>query len=84
MNVVNWPMSRLFLSYGRILPRFVTGLPFSTPREGSSASVGMYLNARSNSVNQTAMRFRSNVVSRLERGFRLFEIPIIFVIARNC
>jgi dolichol-phosphate mannosyltransferase len=41
INVVNWPMSRLFLSYSaNIYARHVTGLQVLTLRAGSNASGG--------------------------------------------
>jgi len=39
VNVINWPMSRLLLSYGaNLYARWITGLPLTMPPAASSAS----------------------------------------------
>ena len=82
VNVVNWPMSRLFLSYAaNIYARFVTGLPvfdatggFKCFRRNVLESIDL------NSVKSNGYAFQIEMSFRAwKRGFRLFEIPIIFV-----
>jgi dolichol-phosphate mannosyltransferase len=82
VNVVNWPMSRLFLSYGaNIYARFVTGLPvfdatggFKCFRRNVLESIDL------NSVKSNGYAFQIEMSFRAwKRGFRLLEIPIIFV-----
>jgi dolichol-phosphate mannosyltransferase len=82
VNVVNWPMSRLFLSYGaNIYARFVTGLPvfdatggFKCFRRNVLESIDL------NSVKSNGYAFQIEMSYRAwKRGFRLLEIPIIFV-----
>lgn len=82
VNVVNWPMSRLFLSYAaNIYARFVTGLPvfdatggFKCFRRNVLESIDL------NSVKSNGYAFQIEMSFRAwKRGFRLMEIPIIFV-----
>jgi dolichol-phosphate mannosyltransferase len=82
VNVVNWPMSRLFLSYAaNIYARGVTGLPifdatggFKCFRRNVLESIDL-TSVRSNGYAfQIEMSFRA-----WKRGYRLVEIPIIFV-----
>lgn len=82
VNVVNWPMSRLFLSYGaNIYARAITGLPVADATAGFKCFRRTVLEqidlaaVRSNGYAfQIEMNFRA-----WKRGFRLKEIPIVFV-----
>lgn len=82
INVVNWPMSRLFLSYSaNIYARAITGLQLFDATGGFKCFRREVLEAidlddvRSNGYAfQIEMSFRA-----WKRGFRLVEIPIIFV-----
>lgn len=82
VNVVNWPMSRLFLSYGaNIYARGITGLPVFDATGGFKCFRRRVLEAidlsdvRSNGYAfQIEMTFRS-----WKKGFRIVEIPIVFV-----
>jgi dolichol-phosphate mannosyltransferase len=82
VNVVNWPMSRLFLSYSaNIYARRVTGLEVHDATGGfkcfrrrvlESINLG---DVRSNGYAfQIEMTFRA-----WKKGFRIVEIPIVFV-----
>jgi len=81
INIVNWPMSRLLLSYfASIYVRWITGLPVMDPTGGFKCFRRETLEAikldrvRSNGYSfQIEMNF---FVWRL--GFRIAEIPIIF------
>jgi len=82
VNVVNWPMSRLFLSYcANIYARAVTGLPvfdatggFKCFRRNVLESIDL------NSVKSNGYAFQIEMSFRAwKRGFRLLEIPIVFV-----
>jgi dolichol-phosphate mannosyltransferase len=82
VNVVNWPMSRLFLSYGaNLYARGITGLPifdatggFKCFRRNVLESVDL------NSVKSNGYAFQIEMSYRAwKRGFNLVEIPIIFV-----
>lgn len=81
VNVINWPMSRLLLSYlANIYVRVITGLPQTDSTSGFKAfrrEVLMSLpleRVRSNGYAfQIEMSFRA-----WRKGFRLVEIPIVF------
>ncbi|HYN81176.1 MAG TPA: polyprenol monophosphomannose synthase [Gemmatimonadaceae bacterium] len=81
VNVVNWPMSRLFLSYSaNIYARGVTGLPVFDATGGFKCFRRVVLESinlddvRSNGYAfQIEMSFRA-----WRKGFRIVEIPIVF------
>ncbi|HZD85988.1 MAG TPA: polyprenol monophosphomannose synthase [Gemmatimonadaceae bacterium] len=82
VNVVNWPMSRLFLSYAaNIYARFVTGLPIFDTTGGFKCFRRNVLESIDlNSVKSNGYAFQIEMSYRAwKRGFRLLEIPIIFV-----
>jgi dolichol-phosphate mannosyltransferase len=82
VNVVNWPMSRLFLSYGaNVYARFVTGLPIFDTTGGFKCFRRNVLESIDlNSVKSNGYAFQIEMSYRVwKRGFRLIEIPIIFV-----
>jgi dolichol-phosphate mannosyltransferase len=82
VNVVNWPMSRLFLSYAaNVYARFVTGLPIFDTTGGFKCFRRNVLESIDlNAVKSNGYAFQIEVSYRVwKRGFRLFEIPIIFV-----
>lgn len=82
VNVVNWPMSRLFLSYSaNIYARTLTGVPIFDATGGFKCFRREVLQAidladvRSNGYAfQIEMTFRA-----WKKGFRIKEIPIVFV-----
>ncbi len=82
VNVINWPMSRLLLSYGaNIYARWITGLPLTDSTGGfkcfrRSVLATLELDrVESNGYSfQIEMSFRA-----WKQGFRLKEIPIVFV-----
>jgi dolichol-phosphate mannosyltransferase len=82
VNVVNWPMGRLLLSFfANKYVRWVTGMPltdatggFKCFRRGVLESVDLS-KVQSNGYSfQIEMSFRAR-----RKGFRLLEIPIVFV-----
>ena len=82
VNVVNWPMSRLFLSYAaNIYARAVTGLPVSDTTGGFKCFRRNVLESIDlTSVKSNGYAFQIEMSFRAwKRGFRLVEIPIIFV-----
>jgi dolichol-phosphate mannosyltransferase len=82
VNVVNWPMSRLFLSYAaNIYARGVTGLPVSDTTGGFKCFRRNVLESIDlNSVKSNGYAFQIEMSFRVwKRGFRIVEIPIIFV-----
>ena len=82
VNVVNWPMSRLLLSFfANKYVKWVTGMPLTDATGGfkcfrRSVLEGIDLDrVRSNGYAfQIEMSFRAR-----RKGFRLLEIPIVFV-----
>ena len=82
VNVVNWPMSRLFLSYAaNIYARAITGLPVSDTTGGFKCFRRNVLESIDlSSVKSNGYAFQIEMSFRAwKRGFRLEEIPIIFV-----
>lgn len=81
VNVVNWPLPRLLLSYGASLyTRLITGLPIKDPTGGFKCFRRQVLEAidlekiHSNGYSfQIEMNFRA-----WNKGFRLKEISIVF------
>jgi dolichol-phosphate mannosyltransferase len=82
VNVVNWPMSRLLLSYyANVYSRVITGMPLRDGTGGfkcfrREVLAALDLDAvRSNGYSfQIEMSFRT-----YKKGFRITEIPIVFV-----
>ena len=82
VTIVNWPMSRLFLSYAaNIYARAVTGLPIFDTTAGFKCFRRNVLESIDlNSVKSNGYAFQIEMSFRAwKRGFRLVEIPIIFV-----
>jgi dolichol-phosphate mannosyltransferase len=82
VNVVNWPMSRLFLSYSaNIYARAITGLPIFDTTGGFKCFRRNVLESIDlSSVKSNGYAFQIEMSYRVwKRGFRLVEIPIIFV-----
>jgi dolichol-phosphate mannosyltransferase len=82
VNVVNWPMSRLFLSYAaNIYARAITGLPVSDTTGGFKCFRRNVLESIDlSSVKSNGYAFQIEMSYRVwKHGFRLVEIPIIFV-----
>jgi len=81
VNVVNWPMSRLLLSYfANKYAHWVTGLPLSDATGGFKCFRSVVLR----SINLDAVRsngyaFQIEMSFRAwKKGFRLAEVPIVF------
>ncbi len=82
VNVVNWPMSRLFLSYAaNIYARRVTGLPIFDATGGFKCFRRKVLEAINLSeVKSNGYAFQIEMTMRAwKKGFRIVEIPIVFV-----
>ena len=81
VNVINWPMSRLLLSYyANVYSRLITGLPVKDATGGFKCFRREVLEAidldkvKSNGYSfQIEMSFRA-----WKKGFRIREIPIVF------
>jgi dolichol-phosphate mannosyltransferase len=82
VNVVNWPMSRLLLSYtANLYARGVTGLPIADTTAGFKCFRRNVLESIDlSAVKSNGYAFQIEMHFRVwKRGFRLVEIPIIFV-----
>lgn len=82
VNVVNWPMSRLFLSYSaNIYARRVTGTPIFDATGGFKCFRREVLQAIDLSdVRSNGYAFQIEMTFRAwKKGFRIKEIPIVFV-----
>jgi dolichol-phosphate mannosyltransferase len=81
VTVVNWPMSRLLLSYAaNIYARWVTGLPFDDLTGGFKCFRRGVLEAIDlNAIRSNGYAFQIEMTYRAwKRGFRIIEIPITF------
>jgi dolichol-phosphate mannosyltransferase len=81
VNVVNWPMSRLLLSYfANVYARWATGLPIQDATAGFKCYRVSALKALDlNRIRSTGYGFQIELKYKLwKKGFRLKEIPIIF------
>ena len=81
VNVVNWPMSRLLLSYyANVYSRIVTGLPVRDATGGFKCFRREVLEALNHdAVKSNGYTFQIEMSMRAwVRGFRIKEIPIVF------
>jgi dolichol-phosphate mannosyltransferase len=82
VNVVNWPMSRLFLSYSaNIYARRVTGLPIFDSTGGFKCFRRRVLAAIDlSNIKSNGYAFQIEMTWHAwKRGFKIVEIPIVFV-----
>ena len=82
VNVVNWPMTRLLLSYfANVYTRIVTGLPLRDGTGGFKCFRREALEALDlDAVRSNGYAFQIELSMRVwKKGFRLKEIPIVFV-----
>lgn len=82
VNVVNWPMSRLFLSYAaNVYARAVTGLPIFDATGGFKCFRRKVLETINlNAIHSNGYAFQIEMTFRAwKAGFRIVEIPIVFV-----
>ena len=81
VNVINWPMSRLLLSYfANVYTRLVTGIPLRDATGGFKCFRKDVLAALNlDSIGSNGYSFQIEVSMRVwKKGFRIKEIPIIF------
>jgi dolichol-phosphate mannosyltransferase len=82
VTVVNWPMGRLLLSYfANVYARLVTGLPVADATAGYKCFRRKVLEAiELERVESEGYAFQIEMSMRAwKKGFRLVEIPIVFV-----
>jgi dolichol-phosphate mannosyltransferase len=82
VNVINWPMSRLLLSYyANVYTRIVTGLPLRDATGGFKCFRREVLEALDlDAIRSNGYIFQIEVSLRVwKKGFTIKEIPIVFV-----
>ncbi|NOY89055.1 MAG: polyprenol monophosphomannose synthase [FCB group bacterium] len=82
VNVINWPMSRLLLSYfANVYTRIITGLPLKDATGGFKCFRRKVLEAIDlDKVKATGYVFQIEMSMRAwKKGFKIKEIPIVFV-----
>ena len=82
VTVINWPITRLILSYGaNVYARFVTGLPVADATGGYKCFRRKVLESIAlDRVESEGYAFQIEMSFRAwKRGFRIGEIPIVFV-----
>jgi len=82
VNVVNWPMSRLLLSwFANLYTRIVTGLPLRDSTAGFKCIRKEVLEAVNlDNIHSDGYAFQIEMHFKVwKKGFRLVEIPIVFV-----
>ena len=82
VNVINWPLRRLILSYGaNIYTRFITGLPIKDSTSGYKCFKRNVLeNIDLNSIHSGGYSFQIEMNYKTwKKDFKIAEIPIIFV-----
>ncbi len=82
VNVINWPMSRLLLSYfANVYTRVITGLPLRDATGGFKCFRRHVLESINfDNVKSSGYSFQIEMSMRAwKSGFRIKEIPIIFV-----
>lgn len=82
VNVINWPMRRLMLSYfANSYTRFVTGLPVRDATGGFKCFRRKVLESINlDSIKSNGYAFQIEMTFKaFKKGFRIIEIPIIFV-----
>ena len=82
VNVVNWPMTRLLLSYcANIYARWVTGLPVKDSTGGFKCYRRIVLEKiKLDEIKSEGYSFQIETSYRAwKKGFKIVEIPIVFV-----
>lgn len=82
VNVINWPMSRLLLSYfANVYTRIITGLPVRDATGGFKCFRRQVLEAINlDKVKSSGYSFQIEMSMRAwKKGYKIKEIPIIFV-----
>lgn len=82
VNVINWPMSRLLLSYfANMYSRIITGMPIRDATGGYKCFRREVLEAINlDKVHSSGYSFQIEMNMRVwKKGFRIKEIPIVFI-----
>ena len=82
VSVINWPLKRLFLSFGaNIYSRIITGMPIKDATGGFKAwSANVLKSIKLEDVRSSGYSFQIEMNFRAwHKGFKLVEHPIIFI-----
>ena len=82
VSVINWPLKRLFLSFGaNIYSRIITGMPIKDATGGFKAwSANVLKSIKLEDVRSSGYSFQIEMNFRTwHKGFKLVEHPIIFI-----
>ena len=82
VNVINWPMSRLLLSYfANIYTRIITGIPVKDSTGGFKCFKRKVLESLDlTKIHSNGYAFQIEINFKVwKKGFSIFEIPIIFM-----
>jgi dolichol-phosphate mannosyltransferase len=82
VNVINWPMKRLLLSYfANIYTKIITGLPVTDATGGFKCYRREALESLDlNKIHSNGYSFQIEITFKIwKKGFRIIEIPIVFV-----
>ena len=86
VNVVNWPLRRLILSYGaNVYTRIITGMPVKDATGGFKCfRASMLSTIDLNDIHSNGYAFQIEMNYRLwKAGARIKEIPIVFIDRRS-
>ncbi|MCS7245481.1 MAG: polyprenol monophosphomannose synthase [candidate division WOR-3 bacterium] len=86
VNVVNWPMKRLLLSYfANLYARIITGVPIKDLTSGFKAiRVSALKNIDLENIKSNGYGFQIEITFRIyNKGYKIVEIPIIFYERRS-
>ncbi len=86
VNVVNWPMKRLLLSYfANLYARIVTGVPIKDLTSGFKAIRTIALKSVDlNNIKSNGYAFQIEIHFKIyNKGFKVVEIPIVFYERRS-
>jgi len=82
VNVVNWPMRRLLLSYfANLYTRIITGLPIKDTTGGYKCFKRKVLETINlDKIKSNGYAFKIEIIFKAyKKGFKIYEIPITFV-----
>lgn len=86
VRVINWPLSRLFLSKGAaVYVQLITGMPFTDPTGGFKCfRRGVLETIRLDQIRSNGYSFQIEMThTAWLQGFRIAEVPITFVERRS-
>jgi len=86
VNVINWPMKRLLLSYfANFYARFITGVPIKDLTAGFKAiKVNALKSINLDNIKSNGYAFQIEIKFKIyNKGFKVIEVPIVFYERRS-